>query len=84
MTIPAETIEKLTARLRQATETRVAIPPLGEELAAGGVPAADITGPWYSLEHHFIIEPGEAKLPRPPITGKATGERPTPVILKRT
>jgi 2-keto-4-pentenoate hydratase len=39
MTIPAETIEKLAARLRQATETRVAIPPLGEELA-GGVPAA--------------------------------------------
>ena len=40
MTIPAEPIEKLAARLRQATETRVAIPPLGEELAAGGVPAA--------------------------------------------
>ena len=30
-----------------------------------------------------MIEPGEAKLPRPPITGKATGERPESVILER-
>jgi hydroxyquinol 1,2-dioxygenase len=27
--------------------------------------------PWYSLEYTFIVEPGESKLPRPPITGKA-------------
>jgi catechol 1,2-dioxygenase len=47
-------------------------------------PAADVQGPWYSLEHHFVIEPGEAKLPKPPITGKAAGERPTLAILKRT
>ena len=48
-------------------------------------PAADVKGPWYSLEHHFVIEPGEAKLPRPPITGKASGgERPQSVILERT
>src|SRR6266850_3548080 len=42
-------------------------------------PAADVKGPWYSLDHNFVIEPGEAKLPRPPITGKATGERPESV-----
>jgi hydroxyquinol 1,2-dioxygenase len=47
-------------------------------------PAPDVKGPWYSLDHHFVIEPGEAKLPQPPITGKATGERPTSVILERT
>ena len=46
-------------------------------------PAADVKGPWYSLDHNFVIEPGEAKLPRPPITGKATGERPESVILER-
>lgn len=46
-------------------------------------PAPDVTGPWYSLEHHFVIEPGEATLPRPPITGKASGERPTPAVLQR-
>jgi catechol 1,2-dioxygenase len=39
-------------------------------------PAADVTGPWYSLDHTFVMEPGIAKLPRPPITGKAQGERP--------
>jgi catechol 1,2-dioxygenase len=46
-------------------------------------PAPDVKGPWYSLDHNFVIEPGEAKLPRPPITGKATGERPESVILER-
>jgi hydroxyquinol 1,2-dioxygenase len=47
-------------------------------------PASDVRGPWYSLDHSFVIEPGEAKLPRPPITGKATGERPESVVLERT
>src|SRR5262249_19646606 len=28
-------------------------------------PAPDVKGSWYSLEHHFVIEPGEATLPRP-------------------
>jgi hydroxyquinol 1,2-dioxygenase len=39
-------------------------------------PAPDVTGPWYSLDYTFVMEPGSAKLPRPPITGKASGERP--------
>lgn len=32
-------------------------------------PAADkdIDTPWYSLDYDFVIEPGEARLPRPPI-----------------
>jgi hydroxyquinol 1,2-dioxygenase len=38
--------------------------------------AADVKPPWYSLEHTFIMERGTACLPRPPITGKAEGERP--------
>ena len=46
-------------------------------------PAPDVKGPWYSLEHHFVIEPGEAKLPRPPITGKASGEPPVSIVLER-
>lgn len=46
-------------------------------------PAADVSGPWYSLDHHFVIEPGEARLPKPPITGKASGERPTLQVLVR-
>ena len=46
-------------------------------------PATDVSGPWYSLDHHFVIEPGDASLPNPPITAKATGERPTLSVLAR-
>jgi catechol 1,2-dioxygenase len=47
-------------------------------------PAADVTGPWYSLDFTFTTEPGVAKLPRPPITAKADGDRVHLEILKRT
>ena len=30
-------------------------------------PAPDVEGSWYSLDYTFKMEPGEAKLPRPPI-----------------
>lgn len=30
-------------------------------------PASDVSGEWYSLEHEFVMEPGEAVLPNPPI-----------------
>jgi len=46
-------------------------------------PEADVTGSWYSMEHHFEIEPGEPRLPKPPITGKADGARPQLEILQR-
>jgi hydroxyquinol 1,2-dioxygenase len=35
-----------------------------------------VKGPWYSLAHNFVMEGGTTKLPRPPISGKARGERP--------
>jgi hypothetical protein len=47
-------------------------------------PWPDVKGSWYSLDHTFVIEPGEAKLPRPPITGKTVGERPMLTILNRS
>jgi hydroxyquinol 1,2-dioxygenase len=47
-------------------------------------PSPNVKGLWYSLEHTFVIEPGEAKLPRPPISGKATGDRPEYVVLEPT
>jgi hydroxyquinol 1,2-dioxygenase len=46
-------------------------------------PASDVTGEWYSLEHTFTMLSGESKLPRPPITGKAAGERPNLPVLTR-
>jgi protocatechuate 3,4-dioxygenase beta subunit len=33
----------------------------------GPAPAADVTGPWYSLDYTFVMERGVAKLPHPPI-----------------
>jgi hydroxyquinol 1,2-dioxygenase len=34
-------------------------------------PASVVAGPWYSLQHTFILQPGESYLPIPPISGKA-------------
>ncbi len=45
-------------------------------------PSPDAKGPWYSLDHHFIIEPGDAHLPKPPITGKSQAPRPQRAVLK--
>jgi hydroxyquinol 1,2-dioxygenase len=39
-------------------------------------PAPDVVGPWYSLAHTFLMQAGRTRLPRPPITGKASGARP--------
>jgi catechol 1,2-dioxygenase len=33
----------------------------------GKAPADDVEGEWYSLKQVFVMEPGEARLPRPPI-----------------
>jgi protocatechuate 3,4-dioxygenase beta subunit len=33
-------------------------------------PDPDVTGPWYSLDYTFTVEPGEAALPLPPVTAK--------------
>jgi catechol 1,2-dioxygenase len=39
-------------------------------------PAPDVKGAWYSLKHTFVLEVGPTRLPKPPISGKACGERP--------
>ena len=49
----------------------------------GNAPSADITGTWYSLQCEFVIEPGEARLPKPPITEKTNAPRPGRVVLDR-
>jgi catechol 1,2-dioxygenase len=33
----------------------------------GAAPDADVEGPWFRLDYDFVMEPGEAKLPVPPI-----------------
>jgi len=46
-------------------------------------PAPDVQGRWYSLEHTFVVMPGDASLPPPPITAKTDGPRPPLDILER-
>jgi catechol 1,2-dioxygenase len=45
--------------------------------------APEFKPPWFSLRHTFVMESGTARLPRPPITGKAQGERPEIPHLER-
>jgi catechol 1,2-dioxygenase len=33
----------------------------------GSPPAPDVSGEWFSLNYTFVMEPGEAVLPQPPI-----------------
>lgn len=33
----------------------------------GAPPASDVTGDWFTLDYAFVMEPGESKLPVPPI-----------------
>ena len=33
----------------------------------GTPPAPDVAAPWYTLDHHFVMQPGEATRPTPPI-----------------
>src|SRR5215469_1860308 len=35
-------------------------------------PDAEVTGPWYSLQHTFIVQRGDSWLPTPPVSRKAT------------
>ena len=41
---------------------------------SGTPPAADVTGPWWSLSFDFLLEPGEARMPAAPITAKKEAE----------
>jgi catechol 1,2-dioxygenase len=50
---------------------------------SGTPPAADLKAPWYTLARTFVMEAGQSKLPRAPISGKAEGERPHLPVLER-
>ncbi len=39
-------------------------------------PAPDMNSPWYSLDQTFVMEFGKSQMPKPPISGKARGDRP--------
>lgn len=50
----------------------------------GPAPAPDLQGPWYSLDYTFVMEDGDSRLPKAPISGKARGERPQLARLTRS
>jgi catechol 1,2-dioxygenase len=50
---------------------------------SGEPPSSDVSAPWYTLDFTFTIEPGEARLPRPPITRKAGNEKAKLEVLER-
>jgi hydroxyquinol 1,2-dioxygenase len=39
------------------------------------------SNPWYSLDYQFVIEAGESKVPKPPITAKSEAPRPMLEVL---
>jgi catechol 1,2-dioxygenase len=41
------------------------------EITGGPAPAPDVTEPWYALDYTFVVEPGEAWLPPPPVSAKS-------------
>jgi hydroxyquinol 1,2-dioxygenase len=43
---------------------------------------ADEVRPWYRLDYQFVIEAGESKVPKPPITAKSAEPRPMLEVLK--
>ncbi len=47
--------------------TRALIGDYRKHAAGEKAPAADVKGEWYSLDQTFVMEPGKAKLPKPPI-----------------
>jgi len=56
---------------------------VGQFVLHDGEPAPDsnVRGPWVSLDLHFVVEAGESRLPKAPITGKSTAPRPQLEVL---
>lgn len=50
------------------TTNSIGHPVLHENEAA---PDPDVTGPWYSMEHNFVMMHGESWLPTPPVSAKS-------------
>jgi hydroxyquinol 1,2-dioxygenase len=49
---------------------------------SGTPPAPGVKAPWYTLDYTFTMEPGVAKLPRPPIQDKAKSTEMRPQYLQ--
>jgi len=72
-TIPAQTYSSDDEILESDAQFGVTRDSVGNYVLHENEPApdADVTGAWYSLEHTYILEPGESWLPTPPVSAKS-------------
>jgi protocatechuate 3,4-dioxygenase beta subunit len=83
-TIPTQTYSNDDDILESDAQFGVTVSSVGHYVRHETEPApdADVKGPWYSLDHTYVLEPGESWLPTPPVSAKSkvaavsmTGER---------
>jgi protocatechuate 3,4-dioxygenase beta subunit len=83
-TIPTQTYSNDDDILESDAQFGVTVSSVGHYVRHENEPApdADVKGPWYSLDHTYVLEPGESWLPTPPVSAKSkvaavsmTGER---------
>jgi len=83
-TIPSQTYSNDDDILESDAQFGVTVSSVGHYVRHENEPApdADVKGPWYSLDHTYVLEPGESWLPTPPVSAKSkvaavsmTGER---------
>ena len=72
-TIPTQTYSGDDETLESDSQFGVTLDSVGHYVLHENEPApdADVKGPWYSLEHTYVLEPGESWLPTPPVSGKS-------------
>lgn len=73
-TIASQIYSSDDPNLESDSQFGVTRPLIGHYQLHEGEPApdADVNGPWYSLRHCFVLEPGKSWLPTPPVSAKAT------------
>ena len=72
-TIPTQTYSGDDETLESDSQFGVTLGSVGHYVLHENEPApdADVKGPWYSLEHTYVLEPGESWLPTPPVSAKS-------------
>ncbi len=72
-TIPTQTYSGDDEMLESDSQFGVTHDSVGHYVLHENEPApdADVKGPWYSLEHTYVLEAGESWLPTPPVTAKS-------------
>ncbi|HWG29558.1 MAG TPA: dioxygenase [Steroidobacteraceae bacterium] len=72
-TIPTQTYSGDDETLESDSQFGVTRDSVGHYVLHENEPApdADVQGQWYSLEHTYVLEPGESWLPTPPVSAKS-------------